>query len=206
MPLGSSPHTRGARMSEPPPIQRRRIIPAYAGSTPLRSCRLLTVRDHPRIRGEHAERSAPILMTLGSSPHTRGARSPGRVGSPPRRIIPAYAGSTGCEFGGGVHGGDHPRIRGEHRRAKVIPTCLSGSSPHTRGARAVTVTRHVARADHPRIRGEHSGRAGAGRLARRIIPAYAGSTAPLTTATSTRTDHPRIRGEHILTPSTWKAR
>ena len=50
---GSSPHTRGARPPEPSPSRRRRIIPAYAGST-LGS--FLSFRS-----------------ASGSSPHTRGA-------------------------------------------------------------------------------------------------------------------------------------
>ena len=76
-PLGSSPHTRGA---------------------PSRTCsRRATRRDHPRIRGEHisvrylvlegggiipAYAGSTLLAELavelaaGSSPHTRGARSP----------------------------------------------------------------------------------------------------------------------------------
>ena len=33
--IGSSPHTRGARNLAIPGVPERRIIPAYAGSTPL---------------------------------------------------------------------------------------------------------------------------------------------------------------------------
>ena len=50
---GSSPHTRGARRpvdAQPGPPG---IIPAYAGSTLRRRARLASLRDHPRIRGEH---------------------------------------------------------------------------------------------------------------------------------------------------------
>ena len=53
----------------------------------------------------------------------------------------------------------------------------SGSSPHTRGARACVGSSGNPSWDHPRIRGEH--RRGAADNDRRggIIPAYAGSTA-----------------------------
>ena len=96
--VGSSPHTRGARLGS---------------SCPAGCC-----RDHPRIRGEHVfavnhgsflsgitpayagstfERSSCANFSAGSSPHTRGTRwGKGR----PR----------------GRHG-DHPRIRGEHLRS-----------------------------------------------------------------------------------------
>ena len=71
---GSSPHTRGA------PHVGARVE--------------LGVADHPRIRGEHVRTPAPSMAATGSSPHTRGALR--RLGRPhvPRRIIPAYAGST----------------------------------------------------------------------------------------------------------------
>ena len=91
---GSSPHTRGAR-----PGRRRRcdvpgIIPAYAGSTPqARLCRP-RARDHPRIRGEHANALVAASRALGSSPHTRGAQHGGLQRLVVLRIIPAYAGST----------------------------------------------------------------------------------------------------------------
>ena len=50
---GSSPHTRGARLSHPPTSPTGRIIPAYAGSTAARIICFLAPWDHPRIRGEH---------------------------------------------------------------------------------------------------------------------------------------------------------
>ena len=133
---GSSPHTRGAPACRPP-------RPGGRG-------------DHPRIRGEHhlpevlddgcvgiipayagstIEQLAVVSPYTGSSPHTRGALPP-----PTRSCGP-------CR--------DHPRIRGEHERAKtweisdqrIIPAYAGstlnldsaeydreGSSPHTRGA------------------------------------------------------------------------
>ena len=51
---------------------------------------------------------------------------------------------------------DHPRIRGEHFGLADWMWTLTGSSPHTRGARLASECRH----------------SGVG-----IIPAYAGSTA-----------------------------
>ena len=116
---------------------------------------------------------------IGSSPHTRGALHIGPPALAGVRIIPAYAGSTGGEFGGGVHGGDHPRIRGEHFHADAEGGHGLGSSPHTRGAR--------------RPVDAQPGPAG-------IIPAYAGSTCRRETPDSPGPDHPRIRGEHLRRP------
>ena len=50
---GSSPHTRGARISHRRHFRPVRIIPAYAGSTSIAECSTIARRDHPRIRGEH---------------------------------------------------------------------------------------------------------------------------------------------------------
>ena len=70
---GSSPHTRGARLSTSTRLPPTGIIPAYAESTCPKAKRRLTLRDHPRIRGEHYEAMKLIGTRKGSSPHTRGA-------------------------------------------------------------------------------------------------------------------------------------
>ena len=217
-PVGSSPHTRGARRVGADPAKQARIIPAYAGST---------TKD-----------AVDALSAAGSSPHTRGA--PTSTASTPlwRRIIPAYAGSTCRGAGFACCRGDHPRIRGEHRLDIPWPQAMQGSSPHTRGARFRTAPRGGRRwiipayagstrgvkqyaskkADHPRIRGEHTptrsppatgvGSSPHTRGARqaspkhgvreRIIPAYAGSTIVSPPRSTACGDHPRIRGEHPI--------
>ena len=92
---GSSPHTRGARLSCVVVAESLGIIPAYAGSTDSLSTEKFRARgssphtrgarpgntnrsprlwDHPRIRGEHQESPEFRFRDLG--------------------IIPAYAGST----------------------------------------------------------------------------------------------------------------
>ena len=151
---GSSPHTRGARRAGLLPPGRRRIIPAYAGSTISARRRGRAAGDHPRIRGEHAPLMATCKSSPGSSPHTRGAQ----IGLRRPR-----------------HERDHPRIRGEHDAHIGSDATYPGSSPHTRGARApvdmglsssriipayagstnqpVVISAH--HSDHPRIRGEH---------------------------------------------------
>ena len=172
---GSSPHTRGAPADDFVVVQENGIIPAYAGSTldPDRSG--VGDWDHPRIRGEHYAAHKVALEAGGSSPHTRGARPPCRRRPSSRRIIPAYAGSTGPQSDTKERHQDHPRIRGEHFQFSFRLSLGAGSSPHTRGALLVVVVTLP----------------GCG-----IIPAYAGSTSRAPTRTSTLTDHPRIRGEH----------
>ena len=175
--LGSSPHTRGARLMLSTLNLRQWIIPAYAGSTSSNTASCRRARDHPRIRGEHYLRRHKGEKHAGSSPHTRGARP---VGQRPRRdprIIPAYAGSTRRPESATGCVPDHPRIRGEHVFREIWLCLQSGSSPHTRGAHSEAPGR-----------GETPG----------IIPAYAGSTKSLLAEGRGAGDHPRIRGEHTL--------
>ena len=118
-PLGSSPHTRGAPPDGSSQLWRGRIIPAYAGSTSTATGPAPRGRDHPRIRGEHANQVAQTKFGKGSSPHTRGAPTCTGGGTDPDRIIPAYAGSTRSDALLTKGARDHPRIRGEHNRILV---------------------------------------------------------------------------------------
>ena len=131
--------------------------------------------DHPRIRGEHHGQGFDEPVEVGSSPHTRGAPDARRRRHPLRRIIPAYAGSTGSNHTSPWRRPDHPRIRGEHTYANMEQESILGSSPHTRGAPLVVMVT---------LRG------------RGIIPAYAGSTRARARIALSAPDHPRIRGEH----------
>ena len=177
MRAGSSPHTRGARVGGARGHQECRIIPAYAGSTKESPRSRAAPRDHPRIRGEHALPPERPRLGLGSSPHTRGARSMSWKRRGCSRIIPAYAGSTEFPILKVTVGRDHPRIRGEHTRPQCIAPRAIRSSPHTRGAHAEMVDSFT----------------GDG-----IIPAYAGSTCSRYRASPHPADHPRIRGEHSV--------
>ena len=91
---GSSPHTRGAPERRRWQDGRRRIIPAYAGSTKKPNPSQPARGDHPRIRGEHGGPADGLHAGPGSSPHTRGARLIVPAAYTGLRIIPAYAGST----------------------------------------------------------------------------------------------------------------
>ena len=153
----------------------RGIIPACAGSTSGRPSRERPWRDHPRMRGEHADKVNQQVVDMGSSPYARGAQAFGRKSSSPAGIIPACAGSTQGSHHGRLFPGDHPRMRGEHLGRSPEVGVLLGSSPHARGAPL-------------RTRGR---RAAAG-----IIPACAGSTLRRRPVGVGGGDHPRMRGEH----------
>ena len=112
---GSSPHTRGALPDAPGALALDGIIPAYAGSTASFVSSSGNFQDHPRIRGEHVDRSLLLAHGAGSSPHTRGAQVARVLAVVVGGIIPAYAGSTSISVVLSSSPADHPRIRGEHR-------------------------------------------------------------------------------------------
>ena len=91
---GSSPHTRGAPIADGSFSNDNGIIPAYAGSTDPNRSFGEKMADHPRIRGEHSSPLLDDVYSIGSSPHTRGAREFGLGVPGSGGIIPAYAGST----------------------------------------------------------------------------------------------------------------
>ena len=216
---GSSPHTRGAPAVQDRRGRRRRIIPAYAGSTWAGVKMASPMRDHPRIRGEHAPVVEVAGREPGSSPHTRGALFGRPVCGRSARIIPAYAGSTARRPPNLRPSADHPRIRGEHVAEMFKFPDHPGSSPHTRGAQkrsdgpdgheriipayagstAEATKEYTVTRDHPRIRGEHVYCYREIGFETRIIPAYAGSTEANSLDGQTMADHPRIRGEHLVT-------
>ena len=131
------------------------IIPACAGSTWLFGLLCGWIRDHPRMCGEHFSCLSIFDISLGSSPHVRGALKV-HVGRPTvAGIIPACAGSTVNYHYKQLKAGDHPRMCGEHCGVASNAWIRWGSSPHVRGA-----LRCTAQSGH-----------GLG-----IIPACAGST------------------------------
>ena len=154
-PRGSSPHARGAQTQKAVPLRSIRIIPACAGSTESHPLRYREAWDHPRMRGEHNQTRQKVVMSVGSSPHARGALLPADAHLPREGIIPACAGSTAKRRQPGGGAGDHPRMRGEHTGLVTTCTSTGGSSPHARGAPFVRCL---------------------ARLFDRIIPACAGST------------------------------
>ena len=180
---GSSPHTRGTLTGPRPEPPLPRFIPAYAGNACAghQSVRDLTV--HPRIRGERIVSAKDEMMTIGSSPHTRGTLSTRSARQRHRRFIPAYAGNAFQSVQRSSQAAVHPRIRGERVFTPAIQCAATGSSPHTRG----TLCRWWPGA-------------GAGRF----IPAYAGNARASQFGRRPSAVHPRIRGErnrkkvHIL--------
>ena len=72
---GSSPLTRGKRLDARPDGLDAGLIPAHAGKTSSRRCRLWRTSAHPRSRGENYGSELVSNAPQGSSPLTRGKRS-----------------------------------------------------------------------------------------------------------------------------------
>ena len=133
IPQGSSPHARGTLWYDPLSGNFWGIIPACAGNTRGVRRSLPCPRDHPRMRGEHQFALACLEWFRGSSPHARGTLWFNPAHQRPPGIIPACAGNTFPSSHAWRWHGDHPRMRGEHRRAPYCPIQVLGSSPHARG-------------------------------------------------------------------------
>ena len=151
-----------------------------------------------------------------SSPLTRGKRI--RLASTRShfRLIPAHAGKTLEKTLAREPSGAHPRSRGENISSRSAIWFLRGSSPLTRGKRALLSGFSRPRLAHPRSRGENQvvpkmvpGFPGsspltrgkptdilAGTLGNRLIPAHAGKTSRQKRSPHGDRAHPRSRGEN----------
>ena len=173
--IGSSPLSRGIHRGRRRGRVLRGIIPALAGNTTAKRTLTTSGADHPRSRGEYAYASNRASSAAGSSPLSRGIRSPSPDYHHPSRIIPALAGNTNSRCLSKCSPPDHPRSRGEYLTAAENAMSAPGSSPLSRGIR------NLRRLDQ-RPRG--------------IIPALAGNTRSGVFSMGWTGDHPRSRGEY----------
>ena len=174
---GSSPLTRGKRRVASLLLALTGLIPAHAGKTSVMSSGASGRPAHPRSRGENSIEETTGALASGSSPLTRGKRSP--LPRPLRRLrlIPAHAGKTRPILGGLFTDGAHPRSRGENLLAQRQEHMAAGSSPLTRGKRIGESVAHATA---------------------RLIPAHAGKTTCARGSTSRPSAHPRSRGENLV--------
>ena len=91
---GSSPLTRGKRVSERPIFEATGLIPAHAGKTLTHTAGGGRGWAHPRSRGENPLTDSESARATGSSPLTRGKRLATHRRRPFLGLIPAHAGKT----------------------------------------------------------------------------------------------------------------
>ena len=111
---GSSPRVRGTLRVRAAGAHVVGIIPACAGNTSASQRSMASIRDHPRVCGEHAKFVKVADLIQGSSPRVRG--TPVHLGLQHRQsgIIPACAGNTLRGYFYSLKDRDHPRVCGEH--------------------------------------------------------------------------------------------
>ena len=91
---GSSPLTRGKRLTGVPEGRAEGLIPAHAGKTTFQALLTRTTGAHPRSRGENDFFAVDLGGAAGSSPLTRGKLKFGWSNSNGTGLIPAHAGKT----------------------------------------------------------------------------------------------------------------
>ena len=136
--VGSSPRGRGKHPLSVTPHIAFRLIPAWAGKTWRPQGGYEDPEAHPRVGGENAKsRGTPPRLT-GSSPRGRG--KPRRPCSYllARRLIPAWAGKTGCAARRCSRCRAHPRVGGENEDPFLKAAAGVGSSPRGRGKHFLT--------------------------------------------------------------------
>ena len=137
---GSSPLTRGKPFAAAGERELAGLIPAHAGKTSSSSRSLRASRAHPRSRGENRDLARRPAHRRGSSPLTRG-KPGGRVSRFGKAgLIPAHAGKTRCTRLRSAARRAHPRSRGENQLLVDPAVFDDGSSPLTRGKRAIRGT------------------------------------------------------------------
>ena len=113
-----------------------RFIPTHVGHTIPSGIGIPPHPVHPHIRGAYASRSAHILSSTGSSPHTWGIRPENHQSWQGKRFIPTYVGHTLLPAASCAVPTVHPHIRGAYAAGRGRFPAPPGSSPHTWGIRS----------------------------------------------------------------------
>ena len=173
---GSPPLARGKAVRPTCKPPSARITPACAGKSTICCQSAAPRRDHPRLRGEKAERYARSRGLAGSPPLARGKGAEICGLQWQDGITPACAGKSlvHAVFCRAVR--DHPRLRGEKPPSSFPRFSSSGSPPLARGKAALSVSKQ-------RLTG--------------ITPACAGKRSLVHSLHGWFWDHPRLRGEKI---------
>ena len=133
--MGSSPRGRGKPGTRFTRRAIKRLIPAWAGKTPLATQNTLTAPAHPRVGGENFEAFKTSVETVGSSPRGRGKLVHPLLSCTQHRLIPAWAGKTPPLPLATCTRQAHPRVGGENSDEGLVDAGSEGSSPRGRGKR-----------------------------------------------------------------------
>ena len=174
-PGGSSPRVRGKLFHVCRERGGQGLIPACAGKTSLRRCRVPFPRAHPRVCGENTRSRWRQNLPWGSSPRVRGKRTLHQAKDRPTGLIPACAGKTNTSSGKRPSNWAHPRVCGENWTVVCVFVFCVGSSPRVRGKPATLCPWCSSWG---------------------LIPACAGKTQDRYSLCSRQQAHPRVCGEN----------
>ena len=129
---GSPPRVREPLSEIAKAIPQVGITPACAGTTLTQKTNSITLRDHPRVCGNHGSTRWDSTVPQGSPPRVREplciyGHDIDKVG-----ITPACAGTTRQDNGQRRAGEDHPRVCGNHPRSRKLRPFWTGSPPRVR--------------------------------------------------------------------------
>ena len=116
---GSPPLSREGRQIISRVRILRRITPACAGRTSLKSPYNAQPQDHPRMCGKDRLHTRVIRFILGSPPHVREGRLARREEMLGIRITPACAGRTHNPLKVSLQRQDHPRVCGKDKATSI---------------------------------------------------------------------------------------
>ena len=122
--MGSPPLARGTEIPPRAFRARRRITPACAGNSSHLYRSRRNGGDHPRLRGEQVYPTPAIPARGGSPPLARGTALDKLKPSWRTRITPACAGNSNGKIGVFLLSRDHPRLRGEQTKKRLVVPCI----------------------------------------------------------------------------------
>ena len=143
----------------------------------------MTVQDHPRLRGEYADRATRLPRCFGSPPLARGIHLLTEMVCYSTGITPACVGNTLKMWLRELYLRDHPRLRGEYHATTADAIMIRGSPPLARGIPCYYSVTFVFIG---------------------ITPACAGNTNNEGEKISIYRDHPRLRGEYMEVSKPWQ--
>ena len=100
------------------------ITPACAGNSATVSVQPHFGQDHPRLRGEQLTRAGRVVREMGSPPLARGTARRYAHGVLLPGITPACAGNRVPTCAHQIGDGDHPRLRGEQTKKRLVVSCI----------------------------------------------------------------------------------
>ena len=129
---GSSPLTRGKRLTTGWQTSSTRLIPAHAAKTRNSTKPSWTSAAHPRSRWENTSAMRGRLRKFGSSPLTRGKLDVPGDTRDDERLIPTHAGKTRAVLILGIPEGLIPTHAGKTARLSMN-ACIHAADPRSCG-------------------------------------------------------------------------